>query len=987
MKLIAPLVLCLIASNLLWCAPAPAEPRQMERLGRGVVAIRQSDSQVWISWRLLGTDPANTSFDVYRATDGGTPTKLNPEPLTGPTHFVDTTANLAKANAYTVRPRLAGQAQTSSNAVILPANSPARPYLAIPLRTPPGYSPNDASVGDLDGDGDYEIVLHQAGRARDNSQAGITDPPILQAYRLDGSFLWEINLGKNIRDGAHYTQFMVYDLDGDGRAEVVCKTADGTVDGLGKVIGDAAADYVSREERTLGKVLSGPEFLTAFSGLTGAALATVDYLPPRGDLSRWGDLQPGGRTDSTGNRSDRFLACVAYLDGVRPSVVMCRGYYGRATLAAWDWRDGKLTQRWFFDSDDGTPGNDRYRSQGNHQLSVADVDGDGRDEIIYGACVIDDNGKGLYSTGRGHGDAMHVSDLDPDRPGLEVFSVHEAVSDFAGGDFRDARTGEMLWSKPSPRDAGRGMSANIDPRHRGNECWSAPIRDLFNAKGEVISPTHPRSINFAVWWDGDLLRELLDRNYIAKWNWETGTETTLLTAEGCVANNGTKATPVLSVDLFGDWREEVIWRTEDNRELRIYTTTIPTPHRLFTLMHDPQYRLAIAWQNVAYNQPPHPSFYLDEATPLPPRPSIVTISLRPAAADVAPADSLTRWPAGAAPYEVGRRVAENFVGRKLRYETTTNPARAVVIYPEICAWYGALSVARLTGDQELQTRLVRKFDPLLTPEGAKFISPKAHVDFRVFGALPLELFIQTKEPRYLELGRNLANRQWENPTADGITAEARYWIDDMYMIPALQVQAFRATGEAKYLDRAALTMTAYLDKLQQPNGLFFHAPDSPFYWSRGNGWMAAGMTELLRELPAAHPQRARILAGYRTMLSTLLAHQGPDGLWRQLIDQPDFWSETSGTGMFTFAMVAGVKRGWLDAATYGPATRRAWLGLVGYLDANAEVREVCMGTNKSGQEAGPDLAKQLEFYRNRPRKTGDLHGQAPLLWTAAELLR
>jgi unsaturated rhamnogalacturonyl hydrolase len=335
----------------------------------------------------------------------------------------------------------------------------------------------------------------------------------------------------------------------------------------------------------------------------------------------------------------------------------------------------------------------------------------------------------------------------------------------------------------------------------------------------------------------------------------------------------------------------------------------------------------------------------------------------------------SNWPAGASPTEIGRRVAENFVVRKFDFET--NPRRQYVIYPEVCTWYGSLTVAKLINDPNLTARLIKKFDPLLTTE-SKRISPNAHVDYRVFGAVPLEIYMQTKDKRYLEIGQGLADKQWENPTEDGITREARYWIDDMYMIPAVQVQAFRATNDAKYIDRAALAMVAYLDKLQQPNGLFFHGTDSPFFWSRGNGWVAAGMTELLRSLPQEHPKRARIMEGYKKMMGALLAAQDPNGTWHQLIDKPDFWPETSGTGMFAFAMVTGVKNGWLEAKTYAPAARKAWLGLVKYLDADANVREVCVGTNKGNS---------LDYYRNRDRRTGDLHGQAPILWTATALLR
>jgi len=241
------------------------------------------------------------------------------------------------------------------------------------------------------------------------------------------------------------------------------------------------------------------------------------------------------------------------------------------------------------------------------------VDGDGKDEIVYGACAIDDDGKGLYTTGLGHGDALQLSDMDPDRPGLEVFGIHERPSHPNGAAFRDARTGKVLWGKASP-DVGRGVAMDIDPRHRGYEMWASGqgLAGLWNVKGEMISPRKPRSCNFGVWWDGDLLRELLDGNRITKWNWEVGTETALLVAEGYASNNGSKSTPVLCADILGDWREEVIWRKRDGRELGIFTSAIPTEHRLRTLMHDPQYRLSVAWQNVAYNQPAQPGFYLGE---------------------------------------------------------------------------------------------------------------------------------------------------------------------------------------------------------------------------------------------------------------------------------------------------------------------------------------------------------------------------------------
>lgn len=653
MNLLAPLTARILAALALAAAlgsggRAANAPRQMEALGRGVVALKSADNQVFVSWRLLGTDPTDLAFNVYRSTEGADAVRLTPAPLGQATHFVDTTFDPARANAYFVRAVRSGAEDAPSGRFTVPAGALVRPYLSIPLKTPKGYSPNDISVGDLDGDGEYEIVLHQTGRARDNSQAGTTDEPILQAYKLDGTFLWEINLGKNIREGAHYTQFMVYDLDGDGRAEIVCKTADGTVDGVGKVIGNPKADwrtmsdaFVPTKDKTgskktpdgkmvasrAGYVIDGPEFLTVFDGATGKALATTNYIPARGNVLDWGD--------GYGNRVDRFLACVAYLDGVHPSVVMCRGYYTRTTLVAWDWRDGKLTQRWFFDSDKYGPADrtNPYRGQGNHNLSVADVDGDGKDEIIYGAMCIKSDGTPLYTTKLGHGDALHVSDMDPNRPGLEIFHIHENPQHPYGTEFRDARTGVMIWGLPggtenSP-DIGRGCAMDLDPRYPGYEMWSSgsspAMRGLFNIKGERVSEKNPSSCNFGVWWDGDLLRELLNSNRIDKWNWETSTETRLLTAEGCASNNGTKSTPGLCADIIGDWREEVIWRTTDNQELRIYSTTIPTEHRLYTLMHDPQYRLAVAWQNVAYNQPPHPGFFLGYGMNEAPRPNIVLV--------------------------------------------------------------------------------------------------------------------------------------------------------------------------------------------------------------------------------------------------------------------------------------------------------------------------------------------------------------------------
>lgn len=601
-----------------WLTPPPAAgQRQAERLGRGVVALHQGQGRVFLSWRLLASDPADIAFDVFRASGDAAPVRLNREPLREATCFTDTEARLETATTYLVRPSrregpLPAGGEDPGASFRLPARAPARPYLAIPIQPPPGSTPNDASAADLDGDGEYDLVLKCEQRPRDSGVPGPGGETVLQGYRLDGTRLWTIRLGRNIREGAHYTQFLAYDLDGDGRAEVACKTADGTVDGVGRVIGDGAADWRSTEPAQAGKVLTGPEYLTVFDGRTGAALATTNYVPPRGDLGGWGGVGGNGGNDRIGNRADRFLAAVAYLDGKRPSLVFCRGYYGRSVLAAWDWREGRLTQRWVFDSRDRA---NPYSGQGGHQLSVADVDGDGRDEILYHAMAVDDDGRGLYTTGLRHGDALHVSDLDPGRPGQEVFGVHESEEATVrlgtpGTALFDARTGAVLWSHGPGVDVGRGLTADIDPRHPGAEMWTGPA-GLRTCRGERIGPA-PRSANFAVWWDGDLLRELLDRTRISKWDWAGGTLTNLFTAEDCAANNGSKATPCLSADLLGDWREEVIWRSRDNRELRLHTTTWPTRHRMVTLMQDPQYRLAVAWQNVGYNQPPHPGFFLGD---------------------------------------------------------------------------------------------------------------------------------------------------------------------------------------------------------------------------------------------------------------------------------------------------------------------------------------------------------------------------------------
>jgi rhamnogalacturonyl hydrolase YesR len=348
----------------------------------------------------------------------------------------------------------------------------------------------------------------------------------------------------------------------------------------------------------------------------------------------------------------------------------------------------------------------------------------------------------------------------------------------------------------------------------------------------------------------------------------------------------------------------------------------------------------------------------------------------PAMAGVTKVKSFQNWPAGTSPQEIGARVAERFIATPhTNFGRPGGPGR--ITYPEVVTWYGALTFAQLTGNKDMTSRLTQRFEPFFSTE-ASLVPQPVNVDSTVFGAVPFELYIETRDPRYLTLGQHFADTQWADPTPDGLSSQSRFWIDDMYMITLVEVQAYRATHNPKYLDRAALEMAAYLDKLQQPNGLFYHAPDVPFFWGRGDGWVAAGMAELLSSLPANHPQRAKIMAGYQKMMAALLKVQGQDGLWKQLLDHPEAWDETSCTGMFTFAMITGVKNGWLDKKIYGPAARKGWLGLVSKIDANGDISDVCEGTNKKND---------LNYYLTRARNTGDLHGQAPILWCASAFLR
>ena len=549
-------------------------------------------------------------------------------------------------------------------------------YKSLPINRPEGgtapdgrvytYTPNDCSVGDVDGDGEYELIVKwDPSNSHDNSHDGYTGDVILDCYKFDGTQLWRINLGKNIRAGAHYTQFLVFDFDGDGKSEMICKTSAGSIDGQGRFVSESATDTEIRSldnaadfRNRRGRIKNGPELLTVFNGETGKAMHTIWYNPNRafgvgrqvaeGERfeadgfpaysSVWGDK------DNYGNRGERYLAGVAYLDGAahRPSAVMCRGYYTRSYLWAVDFDGKQLTTKWLHASltphdwvvmdGEGKVIKEAHGlsatafAQGAHSLAVGDVDGDGCDEITYGSAAINHDGNLLYSTGLGHGDALHLSDLDPDRPGLEVFMVHEERP--YGSDYRDARTGEILYRTLDRDDTGRGVAADIDGRHRGFEMWSLDSKEVRDCHGKVIAddPSQMPAMNFRIYWDGDLQDELLANSrrphfapYLQKWNGKKAVPLPLSNGKHLcemghsVSNNWTKATPNLQADILGDWREEVIyWDESDASHLNIFTTNIPTEYRIPTLMHDHIYRLSVAWQNVGYNQPPHLGYYLPD---------------------------------------------------------------------------------------------------------------------------------------------------------------------------------------------------------------------------------------------------------------------------------------------------------------------------------------------------------------------------------------
>ena len=595
-----------------------SQPYSGEKLSRGLIGIPTEDG-MYFSWRMTLEDAAGLQFDLYRSSGGGAEVKLNKEPIDRTSDFLDRTVDYTVDNRWTLK------ATTGEVAIWTRLKGEERnPYLSVPVCKPEDgeiagesftYTANDCSVGDLDGDGEYEIILKWfPSNSKRPPQRGFTGNTYLDAYKMDGTRLWRIDLGPNVRSGAATTNFLVFDFDGDGCAEICCKTGDGTVDGLGHRIGDAQADWRTWDKKspTYGKIVNGPEYLTVFEGRTGKELDSKEYIPTRYPLDGWGGVGGNCGNDNTGGRSDRFTAGVAFLDGKTPSPVMVRGWYGRTVVAAWTFTNGALKHTWTFDS--AAPGWEAYSGMGYHSVTVADFDGDGCDEICVGAMTVDHDGKGLFTTGLRHGDALHAGRFIPSRQGMQVFGVHENEGDneivkrTPAVAMFDGATGEIIWQDGLGQDAGRGVAADIDPRYDGAECWCNIGGLRRGDTGEIISNRKPDSCNFTIYWDADPLAELLDHVSISKWNWNTESTDLLLKAERVVSNNGTKGNPCLSGDILGDWREEVIWASEDQTELRIYSTTIPAVDRRATWMNDRQYRLAIAWQNVAYNQPPHSSF-------------------------------------------------------------------------------------------------------------------------------------------------------------------------------------------------------------------------------------------------------------------------------------------------------------------------------------------------------------------------------------------
>lgn len=606
---------------------------QMEQLGRGVVAV-STEKGMFVSWRMLGTDDTSIKFNVYR--DGAL---VNTQPIEN-TSITDPAGTLT--SKYAVVPVINGAEAADQKAEQLAA---ADKYVSIKVEPREGYDINDVSVGDLNGDGEYEFVVRR--NPLDMELATRTCYPLIEAYKLDGTHMWTINIGPNEINDIDIN-FLVYDFDGDGRAEVVTRSFEGTIDGTGVEIGDVDGDGETNYESSIAKfpdrqyLSAGPEFLSVYDGMTGKELARTDLLPSREPLVGWGGFPAGDNRNV--KRSAHFLLAVAYLDGETPSIVHLRGAWNSVGLAAWSYKGGKLKTLWEHKNETSKDINNLYGA-GYHSLAVADIDFDGKDEILSGAMCVDHDGKTMYATSVNgtkleHGDAFDVAIMSPDNQGYYVWACHEIKNLPTNIELHDARTGEVIFGYTKPKDTGRSRAADIDPTNPGWEMWGSTGTPIHNIKGEVLADdgagNAPVSMNMKLYWDGDLLSELLDHTgdvkavgygapSIQKWNWETKKAETMLEVTDCASLGGTKGQEPLVADVFGDWRDEVIMRDIGNTELRIYTTNIATDYRIPTLMHDRTYREAIAWQNNHYNQPANTSFYLGAETEKVPVPEIYTV--------------------------------------------------------------------------------------------------------------------------------------------------------------------------------------------------------------------------------------------------------------------------------------------------------------------------------------------------------------------------
>lgn len=588
-------------------APTTAYDRRklrLEKLSRGVVAWRAETNTVCVGWRYLSSDPTNQAFNVY--CNGRL---VTPQPVASVTQI---RLPYTGAATYTVKPTRLSKVGAGSWQV--PADAPVG-YLRCPLTPPPveeipgeKYTmvPGDCSAADVDGDGEMEVVIKWTPtNNRDNAHAGPTGPTWFEAVKIStGRSLWRINLGRNIRSGEHYVPFVVYDFDGDGCAELIVRTSDGTVDGTGRVLGDPKKKWIEKN----GHVIFAPLWYTVFSGKTGKALDSIPLKPTLGDSWRacrewyWGDHDA-----LSGNRPFRFLATLAFCDGERPSAVMCRGYYTRTGLMALDWDGRHLKEKWYVDSREHAEKYGYIAGHGFHNLRAADVDGDGKDEIVYGGVVIDHDGKGLHAV-TGHGDAMNLIQLNPATPGLDVWACLETGKH--GAILWEAGTGKVLTHIPRGKDTPRAMAGDIDGCTPGTEMWAATGIGLYD--GDLTHRGYPPAgLAFWAYYAGDLTRACVGGNGVWGLCTKTGQQWALQRWEGCGLINGSKSVPNFQGDIFGDWREEIVERTVGDRplELRVFLSPCETPYRFWTLLEDPVYRNSLAAQNAGYNQPPQPGFY------------------------------------------------------------------------------------------------------------------------------------------------------------------------------------------------------------------------------------------------------------------------------------------------------------------------------------------------------------------------------------------